>query len=201
MPREPAAGLWTHSMSRVRSCWVLANSSLPTIVKRHSPPRPGCQSRIQPAKAPDNACRQSGCADENTCPFARLRSSMTRLAFTEYDAYTETVRNVSVSMRMCSRQVSKWTLQYLRIQRLYEARRLLRASCQNRTTVTQIAFGLGFWDLGRFAGRYHTLFGEHPSETLRKDVTDRHANTKPPGQRGGVTEGGPPFKVSGVLSL
>jgi AraC family transcriptional regulator, ethanolamine operon transcriptional activator len=65
--------------------------------------------------------------------------------------------------------------EYLRIQRLYEARRLLRASRQDRTTVTQIAFGLGFWDLGRFAGRYHTLFGEHPSETLRKDVTKRRA--------------------------
>jgi hypothetical protein len=37
---------------------------------------------------------------------------MPRLAFTEYDAYAETVRNVSVSMRMCSRQVSKWTPQF-----------------------------------------------------------------------------------------
>ncbi len=58
--------------------------------------------------------------------------------------------------------------EYLRLQRLHEARRLLRASGQDRTTVTQVAFGLGFWDLGRFAGRYHTLFGEHPSETLRR---------------------------------
>lgn len=66
-------------------------------------------------------------------------------------------------------------LEYLRIQRLHEARRLLRASCQDRTIVTQIAFGLGFWDLGRFAGRYHTLFGEHPSETLRKAVVNRRA--------------------------
>ena len=60
--------------------------------------------------------------------------------------------------------------EYLRIQRLYEARRLLRASCQDRTTVTQIAFGLGFWDLGRFAGAYGSLYGERPSETLRKPV-------------------------------
>jgi AraC-like DNA-binding protein len=78
--------------------------------------------------------------------------------------------------------------EYLRIQRLYEARRLLRASCQDRTTVTQVACGLGFWDLGRFAGRYHTLFGEHPSETLRKEVIKRRANTRPPRARGGVTE-------------
>jgi len=39
MPRKPAAGLWTHSMSRVRSCWVRANSSLQTIVTRHYSPQ------------------------------------------------------------------------------------------------------------------------------------------------------------------
>jgi AraC-like DNA-binding protein len=60
--------------------------------------------------------------------------------------------------------------EYLRIQRLHQARRRLRASCQDETTVTQVAFGLGFWDLGRFAGAYRTLFGERPSETLRKPV-------------------------------
>jgi len=57
---------------------------------------------------------------------------------------------------------------YLRILRLHQAQRLLRASSQDETTVTQIAFGLGFWDLGRFAGAYRQLFGERPSETLRK---------------------------------
>jgi AraC-like DNA-binding protein len=62
--------------------------------------------------------------------------------------------------------------EYLRIQRLHEARRLLRASCQDQTTVTQVAFELGFWDLGRFAGAYRALFGERPSETLRKPVPE-----------------------------
>ena len=61
-------------------------------------------------------------------------------------------------------------VEYLRIHRLHQARRLLRGSCQDETTVTQIAFGLGFWDLGRFAGAYRQLFGERPSETLRKPV-------------------------------
>ncbi len=59
--------------------------------------------------------------------------------------------------------------EYLRVHRLHQARRLLRASCPEETTVTRIAFGLGFWDLGRFAGAYHRLFGERPSETLRLD--------------------------------
>lgn len=58
--------------------------------------------------------------------------------------------------------------EYLRIHRLHQARRALRASCPDETTVTRVAFGLGFWDLGRFAGAYRQLFGERPSETLRK---------------------------------
>ena len=37
---------------------------------------------------------------------------MTRLTFTEYDAYAEAVRDVSMTMRMYSRQVSNWTVQY-----------------------------------------------------------------------------------------
>jgi AraC-like DNA-binding protein len=63
-------------------------------------------------------------------------------------------------------------MEYLRIQRLHEARRLLRAHADHRMTVTQVAFGLGFWDLGRFAGAYRSLFGERPSETLRKPMRE-----------------------------
>ena len=37
---------------------------------------------------------------------------MTRLTFTEYDAYAEAVRGVSMTMRMHSRQVSRWTVRY-----------------------------------------------------------------------------------------
>ncbi len=60
--------------------------------------------------------------------------------------------------------------EFLRIQRLHEARRLLRASFPDEATVTQIAFRLGSWDLGRFAAAYRHLFGELPSETLKKPV-------------------------------
>jgi len=59
-------------------------------------------------------------------------------------------------------------IEYLRVNRLHQACRLRLASWPDATTVTQIAFGLGFWDLGRFAGSYRQLFGERPSETLRK---------------------------------
>jgi AraC family ethanolamine operon transcriptional activator len=61
-------------------------------------------------------------------------------------------------------------MEYLRIHRLHQPRQLLLVSCPDETTVTQIGFGLGFWDLGRFAGAYRQMFGELPSETLRKPV-------------------------------
>lgn len=59
-------------------------------------------------------------------------------------------------------------IKYLRMYRLHQARQLLLASCPDQTTVTQIAFDLGFWELGRFAGAYRRLFGELPSKTLHR---------------------------------
>lgn len=59
-------------------------------------------------------------------------------------------------------------LEYLRVQRLHQAQQRLLASCPDQTTVTEVAFDLGFWDLGRFASAYRQLFGELPSATLRK---------------------------------
>lgn len=59
-------------------------------------------------------------------------------------------------------------IEYLRVRRLNQARQLLESADAGETTVTQIAFELGFWDLGRFAKAYHQLFGKYPSETLRR---------------------------------
>jgi transcriptional regulator GlxA family with amidase domain len=56
----------------------------------------------------------------------------------------------------------------LRMMRLSRARRaLLLADCQ-LVTVTEIATGFGFVELGRFSVEYRRLFGESPSETLRR---------------------------------
>ncbi len=57
---------------------------------------------------------------------------------------------------------------YLRVHRLHLARRMLLKNAPQSTTVAAVATEFGFFDLGRFAGRYLLMFGEHPSETLRR---------------------------------
>ena len=44
---------------------------------------------------------------------------MTRLTFTEFDAFAEAVQDASVTMRMCSRKVADWTLHYATIESLH----------------------------------------------------------------------------------
>jgi len=51
--------------------------------------------------------------------------------------------------------------------RLNEVHRALSDSRATGSTVTDIATEHGFYELGRFAGRYKAVFGETPSQTLR----------------------------------
>jgi transcriptional regulator GlxA family with amidase domain len=57
--------------------------------------------------------------------------------------------------------------QYVIGERLRAARQALCAANPETTTVTDIAMEYGFFELGRFAGRYRHAFGETPSRTLR----------------------------------
>lgn len=52
--------------------------------------------------------------------------------------------------------------------RLHQARKHLQSSDPEHATVAAVAAKNGFFDFGRFAVRYRQLFGEHPSETLRR---------------------------------
>lgn len=57
-------------------------------------------------------------------------------------------------------------LGWLRMMRLQAARQLLLESKEQ--SVTEIALASGFNQLGRFAARYHAMFGELPLQTLRR---------------------------------
>jgi transcriptional regulator GlxA family with amidase domain len=56
---------------------------------------------------------------------------------------------------------------YLRHKRLGDVRTALLIAGPG-VTVREVAMAHGFLELGRFAGAYHRLFGELPSQTLRR---------------------------------
>ena len=57
---------------------------------------------------------------------------------------------------------------YHRTRRLSAVHRILKRHWPNEVTVTDVAFGHGFWHLGRFSQAYKHRFGESPSETLAR---------------------------------
>ena len=57
-------------------------------------------------------------------------------------------------------------MRYLKLRRLKEARAMLKHHDPAATSVKAAALDTGFWDLGRFAVDYKSLFGESPSATL-----------------------------------
>ena len=85
---------------------------------------------------------------------------------------TEICKLIGVSERTlevcCQEQLGVGPKRYLVLRRLHLARRALREAAPDRTTVTDIATRYGFWHFGRFAGEYHSLFGESPAATLRR---------------------------------
>ena len=69
----------------------------------------------------------------------------------------------------CEEFLGMGPIRYLNLRRMDKARQSLRDSDPSTTTVTQIALDHGFWEFGHFSVTYRKLFGETPSETLKKN--------------------------------
>lgn len=59
-------------------------------------------------------------------------------------------------------------MEYLKVQRLQCVRRSLKVANPRTDSVTAIARNYGFWSAGHFTRDYKTMFGELPSETLKR---------------------------------
>ncbi|MDJ0662507.1 MAG: AraC family transcriptional regulator [Crocosphaera sp.] len=59
-------------------------------------------------------------------------------------------------------------MNYLKIQRLHGVHRTLKNADPSSTRVMSVAHEWGFWSLNHFSRDYQKLFGELPSQTLRK---------------------------------
>jgi AraC-like DNA-binding protein len=80
-------------------------------------------------------------------------------------------RAIGVSSRTlraaCQMQLGLSPTQYLTLRRMHAVRRTLLQADPAIARVTAIATAHGFWELGRFAHKYHQIFGETPSKTLK----------------------------------
>jgi AraC-like DNA-binding protein len=87
---------------------------------------------------------------------------------------TEICAAIGVSERTlrasCEEHLGMGPIRYLTLRRMHLVRRALLRTDPSRATVTRIVTDHGFWELGRFSVAYRTLFGESPSDSLRRPV-------------------------------
>jgi AraC-like DNA-binding protein len=73
------------------------------------------------------------------------------------------------TLRACSSEILGVSAgRYMRMRRLHLVRAALCRCDPATPTVASVARRYGFTELGRFAVEYRTMFGEKPSETLRR---------------------------------
>jgi AraC-like DNA-binding protein len=82
------------------------------------------------------------------------------------EAIGTSVRSLSAC---CQAQLGMGPKKYLLLRRMNLARQALSMGDPCVTRVTDVATRYGFWQFGRFAVEYKSLFGESPSATLRRE--------------------------------
>jgi transcriptional regulator GlxA family with amidase domain len=77
--------------------------------------------------------------------------------------------------RACQAILGVTPVSYLHTLRLSEVRRTLATQDGAASTITEVASRFGFHELGRFAATYRAVFGEHPSETRQRTLSNSSA--------------------------
>jgi transcriptional regulator GlxA family with amidase domain len=85
---------------------------------------------------------------------------------------TEICAGIGVAERTlrasCEEHLGMGPIRYLALRRMHQVRKALLLAEPSQSTVTRIVTDHGFWELGRFSVAYRALFGEPPSETIRR---------------------------------
>jgi AraC-like DNA-binding protein len=68
----------------------------------------------------------------------------------------------------CEEHLGMGPIRYLTLRRMHLVHRALLGADAQKTTVTGVVTDHGFWELGRFSVAYRSMFGETPSQTLRR---------------------------------
>jgi AraC-like DNA-binding protein len=80
----------------------------------------------------------------------------------------------------CEDHLGMGPIRFLTLRRMHLARRALVSADPLKSTVTRVVTDHGFWELGRFSVAYRNLFGESPSETLRRPAEQLPTNFNRP---------------------
>ena len=80
----------------------------------------------------------------------------------------------------CEEHLGMGPIRFLTLRRMHLVRRALVHAEPTETTVTRVATDHGFWELGRFSVAYRALFGESPSDTLRRPAEGPEFCLQPP---------------------